>query len=143
MKIGELAAAAQCTTETIRFYEKKGLLPKAGRTEGNYRSYGQAHVERLRFIRNCRALDLTHDEIRPLLEALDQPLADCSSVNTLLDAHIGHVSARIAELRQLQRQLSALRIQCQSPQASRQCGILLGLADMPSTARSERSSHLG
>lgn len=57
MKIGELALAAQCTVETVRYYEKEGLLAEPARTSANYRSYGAAHVERLRFIRNCRALD--------------------------------------------------------------------------------------
>ncbi|MGL4860686.1 MAG: MerR family transcriptional regulator, partial [Enterobacteriaceae bacterium] len=69
MKIGELAQAANCTTETIRFYEKKELLPKAERTAANYRSYTPAHLERLRFIRVCRTLDMTHEEIRQLLGA--------------------------------------------------------------------------
>ena len=64
MKIGELAQIAQCTVETVRYYEKEGLLPSPARTAGNFRLYGLGHVERLRFIRNCRALDMSHDEIR-------------------------------------------------------------------------------
>ena len=59
MKIGELAQVAQCTVETVRYYEKAGLLAPPARTAANYRSYGNAHVDRLRFIRNCRALDMT------------------------------------------------------------------------------------
>ncbi|MDB5732562.1 MAG: cadR [Variovorax sp.] len=143
MKIGELASAAKCSAETIRFYEKKGLLPEPGRTEGNYRSYGPPHVERLRFIRNCRALDMTHDEIRALLRAIDVPAQDCGAVNALLDAHIGHVEARIEELRQLQRQLGSLREQCQSKQAPDHCGILRGLAEMETEVGGERHTHLG
>jgi DNA-binding transcriptional MerR regulator len=56
MKIGELAHVAQTTVETVRYYEKEGLLPVTVRTAGNFRVYGPAHLERLRFIRNCRAL---------------------------------------------------------------------------------------
>lgn len=63
MKIGELAQVAQCTVETVRYYEKAGLLPETPRTAGNFRVYGPGHVERLRFIRNCRALDMSHEEI--------------------------------------------------------------------------------
>lgn len=143
MKIGELANLAKCTTETIRFYEKEGLLPEAERSAGNYRSYGPLHVERLRFIRNCRALNMTHDEVRALLALKDVPANSCGGVNALLDEHIGHVDARIEELLQLKRQLSALRDQCQSEQALDHCGILRGLAAMETAAGSERHTHLG
>ncbi|MGL6014243.1 MAG: MerR family transcriptional regulator, partial [Shewanella oncorhynchi] len=68
MKIGELAQAAQCTVETIRYYEKEALLPEPARTNSNYRDYNQRHLDRLSFIRNCRALDMTHQEIRALLQ---------------------------------------------------------------------------
>ena len=67
MKIGELADMAQCTVETVRYYEKEGLLPAPARTTGNFREYGAEHVDRLCFIRNCRALDMSHSEIRTLL----------------------------------------------------------------------------
>src|SRR5689334_2051768 len=109
MKIGELAKAARCTPETIRFYEKEGLMPDAERTDSNYRNYTDVHVERLRFIRNCRALDMAHDEIRALLRLTDTPADPCDSINSLLDEHIGHVDARLAELTQLRDQLTELR----------------------------------
>jgi Cd(II)/Pb(II)-responsive transcriptional regulator len=109
MKIGELAKAARCTVETVRYYEKEGLLSKPDRTAGNYRSYGAAHLERLCFIRNCRALDMSHEEIRALLGAMDRPSADCSPINVLLDRHIAHVDRRISELVRLKEQLTVLR----------------------------------
>lgn len=143
MKIGELASETNCTTETIRFYEKAGLLPHPKRTGGNYRSYDQAHVERLRFIRNCRALDMTHEEIRALLTWKDVSADGCGGVNALLDEHIGHVEARIGELRQLKRQLGELRKQCQAEQRVDACGILQSLASMETEARQERHTHLG
>lgn len=143
MKIGELANAARCTTETVRFYEREGLLVKANRTEANYRHYDATHLERLRFIRNCRALDMTHEEIRGLLRLKDAPAEDCGAVNTLLDDHIGHVDARIAELLHLKQQLGALRQQCQVKQAVDACGILRGLAAMEADTQVERHTHLG
>ena len=85
MKIGELARLAQCSVETVRYYEKAGLLPPAARSDSNYRHYGDAHVARLRFIRNCRALDMTHEEVRALLGLVDQPENSCSGVNRVLD----------------------------------------------------------
>jgi Cd(II)/Pb(II)-responsive transcriptional regulator len=112
MKIGELALAAQTQVETIRYYEREGLLPQAPRSEGNYRIYGPEHVERLAFVRHCRSLDMTLDEIRVLLRFKDEPQAECGEVNALLDEHIGHVATRIRELRQLEKQLKALREQC-------------------------------
>lgn len=143
MKIGELASAVRCTTETVRFYEKAGLLGKPDRTDGNYRRYGALDVERLRFIRTCRALDMTHDEIRMLLTAIDAGTGNCHPVNTLLDDHIRHVDVRIGELLQLKQQLADLREQCLADQALEACGILRGLAAMPVDTAESRSTHLG
>ena len=91
MKIGELAKLTDCQVETIRYYEREGLLPEPARSEGNYRLYTQAHVERLTFIRNCRSLDMTLEEIRSLLNLRDSPQDQCESVNALIDEHIHHV----------------------------------------------------
>lgn len=143
MKIGELATATGCTVETIRFYEKNGLLPEAARTEANYRVYGPAHLEQLRFIRNCRALDMTQEEIRTLLGLKADPAQGCGAVNQLLDAHIGHVQARIDELQHLRQQLEALRHSCEREQDIQACGILQGLASMQTEDRVERQTHLG
>lgn len=127
MKIGDLARAMHCPVETIRYYERVCLLPAPSRSDGNYRLYGPVHVERLRFIRNCRSLDMTHDEIRALLAFRDGPEEKCDEVNTLLDAHIGHVAHRIKELRFLERQLKELRSQCRSARTTRDCAILQSL----------------
>jgi Cd(II)/Pb(II)-responsive transcriptional regulator len=124
MKIGELAERGQCQAETIRFYERQGLLPAPGRSTGNYRIYGPAHLERLAFIRNCRALDMTLDEIKQLLRLRDLPQDNCAAAHALLDAHVAHVATRISELQQLERQLKALRRQCQPARSERECGIL-------------------
>ncbi len=143
MKIGELAQAARCTVETVRYYEREGLLSKPDRTAGNYRSYGAAHLERLCFIRNCRALDMSHEEIRALLGALDRPSADCSPINVLLDGHIAHVDRRISELVRLKEQLTVLRNRCQAENSVETCGILQGLVCMQPETKPRRGSHLG
>ena len=95
MKIGELAKATGTQAETIRYYEREGLLPDAGRTESNYRVYGEGHARRLGFIRHCRSLDMTIGEIRTLLRFKDGPEENCDEVNALLDEHIEHVATRI------------------------------------------------
>lgn len=143
MKIGELARAAQCTAETVRSYEKERLLPAPERSAANYRCHGQAHLDRLRFIRNCRALAMTHEEIRALLGLVDEPPEDCGAFNRLLDAHIDHADARIEELLQLKRQLAALRLSCQTERSVGECAILHGLAAMDARAKPAKSTHLG
>ncbi len=127
MKIGELAQRTGTATETIRFYEREGLLPLAPRSDGNYRLYGPAHQERLLLIRRCRSLDMSLDEIKALLAVRDAPEASCEAVNALLTQHLGHVAERLAELTALQAELLALRERCTVPQRAGDCGILEGL----------------
>ena len=137
MKIGAMAEATDTPVETIRFYEREGLLPPPSRAENNYRVYLPAHVERLAFVRQCRSLDMTLDEIRALIELRETPAEDCGDINALLDEHIGHVAQRIRELRALERELKALRARCTSPHPVSECGILDGLdraAGQPVTA---------
>lgn len=130
MKIGEFAAASGTPVETIRYYERAGLLPAPVRTEGNYRQFEQPHLERLQFIRYCRSLDMSLDEIRLLLGVKDREGEDCAHVDALIDTHIGHVSARIKELRVLEKQLRQLRRQCAAPRGGvEQCGILVELSE--------------
>lgn len=135
MRIGELAQTTGTPVETIRFYEREGLLPAPGRTEGNYRVYMAAHAERLAFARQCRSLDMTLAEVRVLLRFKDMPNADCGEVNELLDEHIGHVAQRIRELRVLEKELRTLRSQCAVPHAAADCGILQGIEDAAGQAR--------
>jgi Cd(II)/Pb(II)-responsive transcriptional regulator len=127
LKIGDLAKRAQCPAETIRYYEREGLLPEPTRTAGNYRLYSRAHLERLAFIRNCRSLDMTLEEIRQLLRVRDVPGENCDAAHRLLDEHIAHVATRVAELQQLERQLKALRRQCAPARLEKNCAILDGL----------------
>jgi Cd(II)/Pb(II)-responsive transcriptional regulator len=124
MKIGELASHTGYTVEAIRHYEHAGLLPKPARSSGNYRLYGSAHLERLRFIRHCRSLDMGLGEIRTLLAVRDEPEQSCATVNAMLDQQIDQVRARIAELRALERQLRDIRGLCGDSHAARDCAIL-------------------
>jgi Cd(II)/Pb(II)-responsive transcriptional regulator len=129
--------------ETIRYYEQQRLLPQPARSDGNYRLYGAGHVKRLQFIRHCRSLDMTLDEIRTLLDFRDTPDANCAGVNTLLDKHIGHVVDRIKELKVLQTQLKQLRQQCHSVQSMMQCGILQELDKTDDAVPITLGSHAG
>jgi Cd(II)/Pb(II)-responsive transcriptional regulator len=142
MRIGELAKASTVEVQTIRYYEREGLLPAPQRTAGNYRSYGPKHAERLAFIRRCRSLDMSLSEIRTLLEAIERPEADCSPVNALLDEHRRHVVERITELRQLKAELDAIRKHCKGSEPTKCCGILASLAG-PARRREARARHVG
>lgn len=127
MKIGALAQATGTNVETIRFYEREGVLPIPARTSGNYRAYTTEHLDRLAFIRHCRSLDMKLDEIRALLRFKDSPDEECGAVNELLDAHIEQVAHRIKELKALELDLKQLRGQCGRSREAKDCGILEGL----------------
>lgn len=143
MKIGELSAATGTPIETIRYYERDGLLPAPSRSEGNFRIYDETHLTRLTFVRHCRALDMNLDEVRVLLKFRDGGASDCGEVHALLDEHIDHVRVRIRELRNLDKDLRVLREQCQEAPAPLQCGILNGLSDVGRAVPSHSASHLG
>lgn len=141
MRIGELAALVNCSVETIRYYEKQGLLPAAYRTDNNYRLYNQNHVTRLKFIRNCRSLDMTHEEIRELLKlVVDTPENDCSAISHLLGEHLEHVNERISELISLQKILLKLKKSCSIPSSIDHCGIVQELIEKDIS--SAHKSHL-
>jgi DNA-binding transcriptional MerR regulator len=103
--------------------------PAPERTQNNYRAYTEEHAETLQFIRHCRALDMTIEEIRVLLEFREHPNAACSGVNELLDTHISHVTDRIRALSDLEGQLLQLRSRCAVEQPAKDCGILQALAE--------------
>jgi DNA-binding transcriptional MerR regulator len=85
MKIGELAKQAGCPVETVRYYEREGCSMPPCATRPKLPTYEHSHLERLTFIRRCRALDMTHGEIRALLQARTEPDASCESINELID----------------------------------------------------------
>jgi Cd(II)/Pb(II)-responsive transcriptional regulator len=124
MRIGQLAAATGVDVETIRYYERIGLLPAAPRSRNGYRVYGLAHLERLAFIRHCRSLDMSLDEVRRLLDFVDRPARDPAGIDRLIDAQLARVRMRLASLQALERQLARLREQCAGDHAGGECGIL-------------------
>ena len=141
MKIGELAAVTHCQVETIRYYEREGLLPAPGRTASNYRTYKAEHVARLTFIRNCRVLDMSLDEIRELLALSNRATENCEAINQLIDEHIEHVTTRIQALQSLQQQLVELRHSCTPDQPP--CEIIRQLSVADKLHSEKLESHLG
>lgn len=134
MKIGELAKATGCEVETIRYYEREGLLPAPPRSEGNYRTYGEQHVERLLFIRHCRSLGMSLEDVRTLQHFQANPEAACDEVDAILDRQLQETEVRIASLLRLQEQLQTLRSACRSHLSARECGILQNLQNAAASA---------
>lgn len=124
MRIGELSKATGVDIETIRYYEKAQLLSAPARSDNGYRSYNQSHLERLAFIRHCRALDIPLAAVQRLLSFIDSPQSDCGEIDHLIDAQLARVRARLASMNALERQLVALRGQCTGPHNASECGIL-------------------
>ncbi len=124
MRIGELAKATGVDIETIRYYEKCGLLTAPPRHANGYRDYAQPQQERLAFIRHCRALDMPLADIKRLLDFVEHPEADCDDINQLIDAQLARVHARLESMRALEHQLAALRSRCNAHHPVSECGIL-------------------
>ena len=112
LTIGELGKATDTKVETVRYYERIGLLPKPARTAGNYRAYGAAELGRLSFIRRARDLGFPLDQVRALLDLSDDCTRDCATVDALASEHLREVDRKIADLTALRRELDALLTSC-------------------------------
>lgn len=127
LSIGTLAKATGTKVETIRFYEKSGLLPVPPRTSGNYRAYGEEHIRRLGFVRKARALGFPLDAIRAMLALADQPERACADVDALVRDQLREVERKIADLERLRDELSRLSRQCGSDRRMADCRIIEAL----------------
>ncbi|WP_228754912.1 MerR family transcriptional regulator [Pseudomonas aeruginosa] len=112
MKISEAAAASGCHLETIRYYERVGLMPRPTRTGSGYRAYAPHDVERLRFISRGRELGFSLEEIRSLLRLNDDPKLSCGDVDVLARAHLADIHQRIEELQRMAAELERVIVQC-------------------------------
>ena len=128
MKIGNAAKMTGLSVQAIRYYEKEQLLESAGRSEGNFRVYDHRAIEQLKFIKQCRNLDLSLNDIRKLIRFNNTPGTQCDDINKMIDAHIEQVELRMTELNALQRHLKSLRFSCSNNRPIEQCGILQNLS---------------
>lgn len=108
----ELARRAGCNLETVRYYEKVGLLPEPPRTMGGYRTYDASHERRLRFVLRARELGFSLDEIRALLRLVDERDQPCAEVRLVATDHLKDVKAKIADLKRMERVLQNAVSQC-------------------------------
>ena len=127
LTIGKLGQASGVNSETIRYYERNGLLPAPARTRSGYRHYREDDIKRLRFIRRGRELGFSLEEIRSLLQLADQPHQPCDAADQLVQQHITEVDARIRDLQAIRAALGQLA-GCQS-QTAAHCRLLEALED--------------
>jgi len=112
MRIGEIASMCECPVETIRYYEKIGLLPQPIRLANGYRSYDEVHSKWLQFILRSRALGFTQEEVRRLTDVAHQQRPACVEVHDLLQEHVIDVQKRVCELQRMERALIRLKDKC-------------------------------
>ncbi|QBK05451.1 Cd(II)/Pb(II)-responsive transcriptional regulator [Hylemonella gracilis] len=128
MQIKDLAAATGVDVETIRYYEKQGLLPAPARRGNGYRDYDTPHLERLAFIRHCRALDMPLADVARLLGFIDQASGDdgtdAGTVDALVAEQLSRVRARLKSMQALEKQLLQLQSRCDGRHEDGRCGIL-------------------
>ena len=125
--IGALAKATGTKIETIRWYERVGLLQAPARTSGNYRAYDAVHLGRLSFIRRARDLGFSLEQIRALLDLSENRERSCEAVDVIARQHLGEVDRKIADLQTLRRELDSLIGQCRHGNVA-QCRIIEALA---------------
>ncbi|KAA0686124.1 MULTISPECIES: MerR family transcriptional regulator [Azospirillum] len=127
LSIGDLGKATGTKAETIRFYEKVGILPEPARTSGNYRSYSEEHVRRLTFVRKARNLGFRLETVRALLDFADQPDRPCVEVDKLVIEQLHEVERKLADLERLRKELARMIQQCHGGPVS-DCRIIEALS---------------
>lgn len=122
--ISDIAKNTDLSTDTIRFYEKRGLIQPNFRASNQYRYYGDEALKRLIFIKRCRALGMSLKEIEYLIQLEQNPEQDCCEVNQMIDQHLIDISNKIKELQLFKQQLMTLRESCNTPTTINHCQIL-------------------
>lgn len=128
LSIGHLAEKSGCKVQTIRYYEKIGLMPEPHRSEGNQRRYGPTHVARLAFIRHGRELGFSLDAIRDLLALSDEPDHSCEHVDRIARTHLREVQSKIDLLTALKAELERMIFQCRGDRIA-DCRVIEVLSD--------------
>lgn len=135
--IGDLGKATNTKVETVRYYERIGLLPKPVRSSGNYRTYGAAELGRLSFIRRARDLGFSLDQVRALLSLSDDRTCDCAGIDRIANEHLREVDRKLADLGALRRELKAVIKSCDGGTVA-ECRIIEALAPSADGQKSSR-----
>lgn len=113
LTIGALSKRTGCHIETIRYYERIGLLPRPPRSEGGHRLFGEGHLKRLLFVRRSRELGFTLDQVRELLRLVDGSNYSCAQVKAITLEHLGDVRKKVADLTILEKVLKDMVSRCE------------------------------
>ena len=124
----DLARATGCNLETIRYYEKIGIMPDPPRSVKGYRSYDDTHVKRLKFVMRSRDLGFSLEEVRGLLGLVDDRSRTCADVQLIAEDHLTDVQAKIADLQRIERVLSDTVARC-TGDAAPECAVIDALLD--------------
>ena len=127
VKIGELAKKTGLSVDAIRFYEKHGLISKAGRSESGYREFSNETANTLEFIVHCRSLDIPLPEIKKLLRVRSGSAKSCREANHVIDEQIANLRERIQKLKSLEKALSEIRKVCDQELDPMDCKIIKSL----------------
>jgi Hg(II)-responsive transcriptional regulator len=139
--IGELARQANVHVETLRYYERRGLLPKPNRTISNYRVYSYENLRRVKFIKQAQGLGFSLKEIKKLLALRATPRARCADVRTYAAHKIEDIDGKIRSLARMRKTLEKLIAECSGDGPATQCPILESLHPEPSTLVKESSQY--
>lgn len=123
-----LARRTGCNLETIRYYEKVGMMPDPPRTASGYRIYDEAHVSRLRFILRARELGFSIEEIRELLGLVDGGTQTCAEVKERTERHLADVRTKIADLKRIEKVLASTSARCSGDEVP-ECPMLETLSE--------------
>jgi DNA-binding transcriptional MerR regulator len=130
LTIGRLGRATGTKIETIRYYEKIGLLPAPRRTSGNYRSYAAEHLQRLGFIRRARELGFSIEDVRELLKLAAHGEQPCEDVDKLVERHLETTEKKIEALTRLRRELRGTLASCKGGRIA-ECRVIQALSPAP------------
>jgi Cu(I)-responsive transcriptional regulator len=130
--IGDLSRETETKVETIRYYERIGLLPRPARTAGNYRAYSRIQLDRLSFVRRARSLGFSLDQVRQLLALSDDRQRSCDEVDRIARAHLDEVDSKLADLTILRRELDTIVRQCRGGSMN-ECRIIEALTPQPAS----------
>ena len=128
LTIGTLSERTGCPIETVRYYERIGLMPRTVRSEGGHRLYGEDHVKRLGFIRRSRELGFTLDQVRTLLGLVDGRRYTCAQVKRITVEHLDEIHRKVTDLRRIERVLKDMAAQCDGGAVPR-CPVIDALFD--------------
>ena len=141
MRIGQVAKRANVNVQTVRYYERKGLVEPEARTDAGYRAYNEGSVRRIWFIKHAQEIGFSLREIKELLELRTDPHMTCADVKVLAEGKADEVAARISQLKDIRRALHRLIDHCDGDVPVRECAIIEALDEVADVGNANASEN--